>query len=535
MTLPAQVDDLRAIERLIRGLPVEKQIALARMPGIAQRLEERWRPNIGPQEMAYNSTADVILYGGEAGGGKSGLIVGLALTAHKRSLVMRRQYSDLSALIEDMLEKHGTRDGYNGSAPAKLRTKDGRLIEFGGAKNAGDEQHWKGQPHDLLAIDEASQFLESQVRFLMGWVRSIDPNQHCRVVLATNPPETEAEGQWLKEMFGPWLNPVHPLYRGSPHHRYGRDPGELLWVITDEDGKDKWVDSPEPVEIGERTVTPESRTFIPASLSDNPYLTADDKYQKKLDSLPEPLRSAVRDGNWMIAHSDDERQIIPTAWVMAAQQRWTPQGHAGLAMTAMALDCAGGGEDAAVAAPRYGGWYAELVSVSGKDTADGSAMAGVVVKHRKDGCPIVIDVGGGYAGAVIERFKDNQIPYQRFDGSAMGMGNAKGSGLRFANKRAEAWWKFREELDPDQEGGSAIALPPDERLRAELTAPRFEVGARGIKVESKDEIRDRIGRSPDRADAVVMALSEGNKAAVKRMNSGRGPKVVLGYAKQKRK
>ena len=59
--------------------------------------------------------------------------------------------------------------------------------------------------------------------------------------------------------------------------------------------------------------------------------------------------------------------------------------------------------------------------------------------------------------------------------------------MRFANKRAEAWWRFREALDPDQEGGSVIALPPDPQLRADLAAPVYEVGPRGILIESKDD------------------------------------------------
>ncbi|MHC5035314.1 MAG: terminase, partial [Planctomycetota bacterium] len=157
-------------------------------------LSAKWIPTIGPQLEAFESEADELLYGGQAGGGKSGLIVGLALTQHKRSLLMRRQYGDLSALIDDALEKHGSRDGFNGSPPARLRANEDCVIDFAGALKPGDEQHQKGKPHDFLGIDEASQFLESQVRFLMGWVRSDDPGQRCRVVLATNPPEQPGQG-----------------------------------------------------------------------------------------------------------------------------------------------------------------------------------------------------------------------------------------------------------------------------------------------------------------------------------------------------
>ena len=72
-----------------------------------------------------------------------------------------------------------------------------------------------------------------------------------------------------------------------------------------------------------------------------------------------------------------------------------------------------------------------------------------------------------------------------------------------------------EALDPDQEGGSVIALPPDAELRADLCAPTFEVRASGVILESKDDIRKRLGRSPGKGDAVVMCLSEGD-IAIKR-------------------
>ena len=54
-----------------------------------------WVPNEGPQTEAYFSEADCLLYGGEPGGGKSQLILGLAFNCHRRSLIMRRQYGDL--------------------------------------------------------------------------------------------------------------------------------------------------------------------------------------------------------------------------------------------------------------------------------------------------------------------------------------------------------------------------------------------------------------------------------------------------------
>jgi hypothetical protein len=105
----------------------------------------------------------------------------------------------------------------------------------------------------------------------------------------------------------------------------------------------------------------------------------------------------------------------------------------------------------------------------------------------------------------------------------VGISNAKTRDrqLTFYNRRAEAWWRMREELDPGQGGGSVLALPPDASVKADLAAPRWELTTRGIKIEDKNEIRKRLGRSPDEGDAIVMCLSEGARAAAAELRRGR--------------
>ncbi|WP_298704634.1 terminase [uncultured Variovorax sp.] len=466
---------------------------------------QNWFPNPGPQTDAYFSKADVLLYGGQGGGGKTDLGLGLAFTAHRRSLILRRKYANLGSLTERAIEIHGSRDGFNGSPPPSLRAGD-RLIQFGGNQHLGDEQDWQGHPFDLKVFDEAVQFLELMVRFHLGWLRTTTPGQRTRALLCTNPP-LDADGDWIIGMFRPWLD--------LTHHRPAK-PGELRWYVTAPDGSDMEVDGPEPILIpgAERPSIPTSRTFIPAALRDNPYLMATPAYQARLDALPEPLRSAVRDGNFMAARADADRQVIPTAWVLAAQARWRADGWRAEPMSALALDPAGGGRDARTLAYRHGGWYGPLHSDTGPETADGSASAALIVKVRRDGAGVVVDVGGGYGGSVTLRLDDNQIENVGFNASAASTAKTRDGKLGFVNKRAEAWWKFREELDPDQEGGSAVALPDDPEMRADLCAPTFTMRANGIQIESKDDLRKRLGRSTGKGDAVVMCMSEGARAQV---------------------
>lgn len=486
----------------------------------------KWIPTPGPQTSAFFSPADELFYGGQAGGGKTSLAIGLSVTQHKRSLLLRRINKDAVKLVPDIEELVGSRDGYNGQLQRWLL--DGRQIDIAGCEMETDKQRFKGDPHDLIVFDEGTDFLESQYRFIIGWNRSKHEGQRCRVVVASNPPTT-AEGLWVIKYWGPWLDPTHPR---------PAKPGELRWFTTI-GGEDVEVDGPGPhVIAGEaEPVKAKSRTYIPARLADNPYLARTD-YAARLAALPDELRRAYRDGDFSVGLRDADFQVIPTDWIIQAQARWKADGWRDAYMTAMAYDPAGGGRDAAELCARHGGWYAEIVTVKGEETADGSASAATIIRHRRNNAPVVVDVGGGYGGAVTLRLKDNDIPHLRFNGAEGSTKHTRDGSLKFANKRAEAWWKFREELDPDQEGGSVIALPPDPELRADLAAPTYSVSARGIVIESKDDLRQRLGRSPGKGDVVVMALSSGDQA-VKRQASrhaGALPATAnLGHAHLKRR
>ncbi len=465
----------------------------------------KWIPNPGPQTMAYFSKADCLLFGGEPGGGKSQLILGLAFNCHERSLVMRRQYGDLSRLVDDAIKIHGSRDGFNGSPPPKLRISDKQVIDFAAAHRVGDEQGQMGKGRDLLAIDEATHFAESQIRFLMGWNRTETQGQRVRTVLATNPPLT-AEGLWVIKMFAPWLDPQYP----NP----AKD-GELRWVISDADGHDLWVNGPDDHrEVNGKIHRPTSRSYINSKVSDNPFYAATD-YEKNLDAMPEPYRSLLM-GGFKTAFKDSENQVIPTAWIKAAQERWTSTPPK-IPMCAMGVDASGGGDDPMVIACRHDGWYAPLVKEEGKNIPIeriGKYCAGIVISHRLHGATVVVDMGGGYGGPLYEQLIENigRDEVKGYKGAEASTQRTKEKKLGFWNLRSQVIWQFREALDPSQERGSPIALPPDPELMADLSAPTFEVLPRGIKVEPKEDVCARLGRSTDKGDAVVMAWFGGAKA-----------------------
>lgn len=505
------------------ALPQDEREAAVKLATAATK-DRVWIPNPGPQLDAYYCPADELFYGGQAGGGKSDLLIGTAIQDHDRSLILRRVNRDVQSLIDRCGEILDTTKGFNGQTHI-WRLPGRGMVEFGGCPQEKDKERFKGRPHSLKGFDEIGDFTETQYRFIIAWNRSAKDGQRCRVIATGNPP-TRPEGLWVLRYWGAWLDPKH----SRP-----AKPGELRWYTTDEAGNDIEVDGPGPHMVGGEEVFARSRTFLPATLADNPDLQSTG-YRASLDALPPELRAAYRDGNFQAELKDDDFQLIPTAWIKAAMDRWTPEGWRQFSMTAMAVDAAGGGADAAEIAWRHGGWYAPLVTVKGPETADGNAMAGRVVMHRRDNCPVVVDAGGGYGGSYVMRLKDNSIAAASFKGAERSTAHTKDSAkLRFVNKRAEAHWRFREELNPDQEGGSAIALPPDDELKADLASVHWELTVSGIKIEDKDNIKKRIGRSPGKGDAVVMCLSEGN-AAVRRALKGSAhrPPVQLGYAALKK-
>ena len=491
---------LEEIIAALTGAPgPARQEALAKAARLKARY--RWMPNPGPQTEAYFCDADELLFGGEVGGGKSDMGLGLAINDHTRSLILRRVQTDAADLAERFCEILGSRRGYSSNPPTYMAAD--KLVEFRGCENEKDKHRFKGKPHDFIYWDELSDFLESQYVFVNQWNRSAKKGQRCRIVAGTNGP-TKVEGQWILRRWAPWLDPSHPNPAQS---------GEIRWYITTAAGEQE-VDGPGPHQVDGPDKPPRralSRCFIRSFLSDNPDLARTD-YADRLAGAPDELRRVYGKGDFTVSLEDGAFQVIPTAWIEAAMERWTPQIPRGARMTAMAVDVSQGGPDLSVIAPRYDGWYAELVCIPGAECRDANHVAGHIVQHRRNNCPVVVDLGGGWGGDVLKRLTENGIPTYPFMGVLPSAGRSRNGKYKFANKRAEGYWRFREELDPNQEGGSTVALPHDPIMKADLAAARFTIGKQGIQLEPKEKIKERIGRSPDRGDAVVMCGSEGDKA-----------------------
>jgi hypothetical protein len=494
--------------------------------------DRAWFPNPGPQTVACLTEADELFYGGQAGGGKSDLICGLALTDHTVSLLLRRQNADTIALEDRLADILGSREGLN-SQKHIYRLDGGRVIEIGGVQFEKDKQKYKGRPHDLIAFDEIADFTETQYRFIIGWNRSTKPGQRCRVVATGNPPTTP-EGLWVLKHWGAWLDPTHP----NP----AKD-GELRWYTTIGD-RDVEVASGEPVEVDGEMVQPRSRTFIRSRLSDNPDLATTD-YDATLAALPPELRDAYRGGKFNVVRADQPQQVIPTAWIQMAQERWTDRPPEHTPMTCLFHDVALGGGDANAWARRHALWFDEVIKEKLKGFVDPIELAARDIELVRDGAAIVIDMGGGYGSGVFSHLKQS-VPSLITDRRLIGFNGASASNRRdrsgklgFKNRRAEVHWMFREALEPGL--GLPVMLPPDPELLADLAAPTWKLGPQGIVIEDKVQLRARLGRSPDKGDCVLGAWAHGESAVSTNWRlatvGAHGltgtPRVILGHAAQK--
>jgi hypothetical protein len=492
------MSQLAEILDALAALPEKDRQAVTR-EAIEATKEMRFVPLPGPQTDAYLSAADVVLYGGSAGSGKSFLTVGLASQEHTRSIIFRRESSQTDGLQEAGRQIIGNSARFNGT-DLEWTWPDGRSVKLAGMQQAGDWNKHAGRERDLMAFDEAGEFLEQQVSSLMAWNRGPE-GQRCRILFASNPPRS-SDGYWMIEWFAPWLDRQF----ANP-----AKPGELRWAVMVK-GRPHWVDGPGVHQVNGESYTALSFTFIPASLKDNPFRDTPE-YRARLQSLPEPLRSQLLYGMFDAGHEDDPWQAIPTDWVLQAQERWSKVPPVGVPMCAIGVDVAQGGTDSTVLAQRHDGWFAPLHSVPGAQTPGGTDVAGIVIARRRDGAKVVIDIGGGWGGDAYAHLKANGVDVDSYMGVKKSLRRTVDNQLTFTNVRTEAYWRLREALNPDQEGGSPIMLPDDRELLADLTAPTYSVKGGGLALEPKEDLIKRIGRSPDKGDAVVMAWFSGPKMA----------------------
>ena len=199
-------------------------------------------------------------------------------------------------------------------------------------------------------------------------------------------------------------------------------------------------------------------------------------------------------------------QLISREWISAARARYDvyvakygqvpPVGSTGI----MGLDCAEMGDDLNSAVARYGGYLSPFTTWGGVDTIE-TGSNGVDFYNSQDNIDAAyVDATGVGAGVAPHMQRLNCVAVSVKVASTPTFKTELGE---FRKLRDQLWWQLREWLRTD----SGAMLPPDEELIEELTCPIYEIRDGKIVVMSQDDIKEILGRSPNKADSVRMTFA----------------------------
>lgn len=253
------------------------------------------RPQPGPQTDFLSSSADIAIYGGAAGGGKSYALL-LEPLRHMGNpqfgaVVFRRTLADVKkqgSLLDTSIALYG-------AIGAKIRLDNlawtfpgGSKVTFGHLEHESTVLDWQGAQIPLICYDELTHFSRSQFFYLLSRNRST-----CGVkpyIRATTNPDADS---WVAEFISWWIDQDTGL---SIPERAGR----VRWFARVSDEL-RWADSAEELKADFPDCQPKSLTFIPARLEDNAILmAADPGYRANLMSMQLVERERLLGGNWRI-------------------------------------------------------------------------------------------------------------------------------------------------------------------------------------------------------------------------------------------
>lgn len=249
------------------------------------------RPQPGPQEQFLSSSADIVVYGGSAGGGKSFalLMEPLRHVSNPKfgAVIFRRTYPEIKnegGLWDEASNIYPIVGARPRETTLEWEFKSGAKVKFAHMQLEKDKYSWQGSQVPLLCWDELTHFSSSQFFYMLSRNRST-----CGVkpyVRATTNPDADS---WVKDFLSPWIDPSFPDPAESGEVRWFiRDAGQIIWCKPN-------------------TPDAKSATFIRSSIYDNKILLEKNpEYLANLKALPLVERMRLLDGDWTIRPSGNK-------------------------------------------------------------------------------------------------------------------------------------------------------------------------------------------------------------------------------------
>ena len=290
-------------KKLAEKLPEEKQDTISETLDFGaiqkQKDEVIFAPNKGPQTEFLAASEREVLFGGSAGGGKSFALLAdpMRYFGHPafNGLILRRTNDELRELVWKSQELYPK--AYKG---AKWQEKKSQWIFPSGARlwmtyleRDEDVLRYQGQSFSYIGVDELTQYATSfSWQYLRSRLRTTDPDLPIFMRATSNP--GGPGHQWVKKTF------IDPAPAGQTFDATDIESGEVL----------RYPDTHE--KAGQSLF---KRKFIPAKLSDNPYLMEGGQYEANLLSLPEMQRRQLLEGDWSIAEGAAFSEFNPNVHV----------------------------------------------------------------------------------------------------------------------------------------------------------------------------------------------------------------------------